>query len=82
MRPTNEDLVMFGKMKQEDLRREIADYDHEYGLTAIDRDYAKRHGLTFEEMKGFKEDMIIEEEMMRLSYELTEKYDAKPHFAW
>ena len=73
MRPTKEDLVMFGMMKIEDLQSEITDYD---------QDYAKRHGLTLEEMKDFKEDMIIEEEITRLYYELSEKYDAKPHFAW
>ncbi len=46
MQPTKEDLVLLGKMKQEDLNYEIANYDYECGLTSIDRDYAKRHGLT------------------------------------
>lgn len=73
---------MLGKMKQEDLQREIADYDQDCGLTAIDRDYANRHGLSYDEMRDFKEDMLIEEEITRLNYELSEKYDAKPHFAW
>ena len=35
-----------------------------------------------EEMKDFKEDMIVEEEILKLHYEMTEKYDTKPHFAW
>jgi len=82
MQPTKEDLVLLGKMKQEDLNYEIANYDYDCGLTSIDRDYAKRHGLTFDEMRSFKEDMIIEEEISRLNLEMTEKYDTKPHFAW
>ena len=82
MQPTKEDLVFFGEMKQEDLYREITDYNYDCGLTSIDRDYAKRHGLSFDEMRSFKEDMIIEEEISRLNLEMTEKYDTKPHFAW
>jgi hypothetical protein len=26
--------------------------------------------------------MIIEEEILKLHYDMVEKHDAKPHFAW
>ena len=82
MTPTKEDLVVFGHLKPEDLRQEMIDYKQEEGLSAIDRDYARSHGLSYEDMKAFKEDMIIEEEIEKLNLELNEKYDVKPHFAW
>lgn len=82
MTPTKEDLVVFGYLKPEDLRQEMIDYKQEEGLSAIDRDYARSHGLSYEDMKTFKEDMIIEEEIERLNLELNEKFDMKPHFAW
>ena len=42
-------------------------------LTKSDKAYAKQHGLTYGEMRDFKEDMICEEEMMRTFYEMKEK---------
>jgi hypothetical protein len=42
-------------------------------LTKSDKAYAKQHGLTYGEMRDFKEDMIREEEMMRSFYEQQEK---------
>ena len=42
-------------------------------LTDSDKEYAKQHGLTFGEMRDFKEDQIREEEMMFTYYEMKEK---------
>ena len=42
-------------------------------LTKSDKASAKQHGLTYGEMRDFKEDMIREEEMMRTFYEMKEK---------
>jgi len=42
-------------------------------LTDSDKEYAKQHGLTFGEMRDFKEDQIREEEMMVTYYEMKEK---------
>tara|TARA_R100001509_G_C4767183_1_gene181777 strand:- start:8 stop:196 length:189 start_codon:yes stop_codon:yes gene_type:complete len=42
-------------------------------LTDSDKEYAKQHGLTFGEMRDFKEDMIREEEMMVTWYQMKEK---------
>ena len=42
-------------------------------LTDSDKQYAKQHGLTFGEMRDFKEDQIREEEMMVTYYEMKEK---------
>ena len=42
-------------------------------LTDSDKEYAKQHGLTYGEMRAFKEDQIREEEMMRTFYEMKEK---------
>ena len=42
-------------------------------LTDSDIEYAKRHGLSREDMKAFKEDQIREEEMMVPWYQMKEK---------
>jgi len=42
-------------------------------LTDSDKEYAKQHGLTFGEMRDFKEDMIREEEMTVTWYQMKEK---------
>ena len=42
-------------------------------LTDSDKEYAKQHGLTFGEMRDFKEHQIREEEMMVTYYEMKEK---------
>ena len=55
-------------------------------LTKSDKEYAKHHGLTHEEMRGFVEDMIKEEEMMRSFYEAEKKeqrdYKNSPQFVY
>ena len=42
-------------------------------LTKSDKEYANQHGLTYGEMRDFKEDMIREEEIVRSFYEQQEK---------
>ena len=42
-------------------------------LTDSDKEYANAHGLSYEDMRGFVEDQIREEEMMRTFYETKEK---------
>ena len=42
-------------------------------LTDSDKEYAKRHGLSYGEMRDFKEDQIREEEMMVTWYQMKEK---------
>ena len=42
-------------------------------LTDSDKEYANRHGLSYEDMRAFKEDQIREEEMMISWYQMKEK---------
>ena len=42
-------------------------------LTRSDKEYARRHGLTFEDMRNFKFDQIKEEEHQLTWYEAEEK---------
>ena len=42
-------------------------------LNKSDKEYARRHGLTFEDMKHFKFDQIKEEERERTWYEAEQK---------
>tara|TARA_A100001201_G_scaffold24473_1_gene27708 strand:+ start:344 stop:583 length:240 start_codon:yes stop_codon:yes gene_type:complete len=42
-------------------------------LTDSDKEYAKKHGLSYGEMRDFKEDQIREEEMMVTWYQMKEK---------
>ena len=42
-------------------------------LTKSDKESAKQHGLTFGDMRDFKEAMIREEEMMVTYYQMKEK---------
>jgi hypothetical protein len=45
----------------------------EIELTKSDKEYAKQHGLSWGEMRDFKEDMIIEEEIMVSWYRMKEQ---------
>jgi len=42
-------------------------------LTKSDKEYANQHGLSYGEMRDFKEDIIREEEIVRSFYEQKEK---------
>ena len=80
--PSTEDLIELGYLKPGDISFKSSSRKWSPFLDRNDLDYAKRHGLSEKEMKDFKEDMIVEEEILKLHYEMTEKYDTKPHFAW
>jgi hypothetical protein len=80
--PSTEDLIEFGYLKPGDVTLKTSKRKWSPFLDKSDIEYARRHGLTDKEMKGFKEDMIVEEEILKLHYEMVEKHDTKPHFAW
>ncbi len=82
MQPTREDLIEMGYLKPGDTLTKAPKRELRAFLTSEDLDYASRHGLTHPEMRDFKEDMIVEEEILKLHYEMVEKHDTKPHFAW
>tara|TARA_R110000803_G_scaffold205162_1_gene271661 strand:- start:1618 stop:1872 length:255 start_codon:yes stop_codon:yes gene_type:complete len=80
--PSTEDLIELGYLKPGDVTFNTSKRKWSPFLDKSDLDYAHRHGLTDREMKDFKEDMIVEEEILKLHYEMVEKHDTKPHFAW
>ena len=82
MQPTREDLIEMGYLKPGDTLTKVPKRERRAFLTSVDLDYASRHGLTHTGMRDFKEEMIIEEEILKLHYDMVEKHDAKPHFAW
>jgi hypothetical protein len=61
---TREDLIELGYLKPGDAIARVPKRERKIWLTESDKDYAKRHGLTHQEMKYFKEDIIIEEEII------------------
>jgi hypothetical protein len=63
--PTREDLIELGYLKPGDAIARAPKRERKIWLTDSDKEYAERHGLTRQEMKDFKEDMIIEEEILR-----------------
>lgn len=65
MTPTRQDLIELGYLKPGDSLARAPKHERKIWLTDIDKEYAKRHGLTNQEMKDFKEDMIIEEEIIQ-----------------
>tara|TARA_R110001592_G_scaffold296463_2_gene566883 strand:- start:43 stop:297 length:255 start_codon:yes stop_codon:yes gene_type:complete len=80
--PSTEDLIELGYLKPEDITFKPSCRKWSPFLDRSDLDYAKRHGLTEREMRDFKADMEVEEEILKLHYEMAEKHDRKPHFAW
>tara|TARA_S200002703_G_scaffold159726_2_gene174345 strand:+ start:2193 stop:2462 length:270 start_codon:yes stop_codon:yes gene_type:complete len=64
MRPTREDLIEMGYLKPGDSHARAPKRERKIFLTDSDRDYAKRHDLTPQEMIDFKKDVIIEEEIL------------------
>ena len=45
----------------------------EMELTDSDKEFANKHGLSYKDMRAFKEDQIREEEMMVTWYQMKEK---------
>ena len=63
--PTREDLIELGYLKPGDTLAKAPKRERKIFLDTIDLEYAERHGLTNQEMKDFKNDMMIEEEILR-----------------
>lgn len=89
MNPTREDLIELGYLKPGDTLAKAPKRERKLFLTESDLEYAERHGLTRQEMKDFKEEMMIEEEIsrdaiMRASQDKRANYNSPQanHFAW
>jgi len=89
MNPTREDLIELGYLKPGDVLASAPKRVRKVFLTESDLEYADRHGLTRQEMKDFKEETMIEEEILRDHKILAEakKKDIHNspqsiHFAW
>ena len=87
--PTREDLIELGYLKPGDTLARAPKRERKLFLTESDLEYANRHGLTRQEMKDFKEEMMIEEDILRdhrmiASRDKSETYNsAQAHyFAW
>ena len=65
MNPTREDLIELGYLKPGDALPSSPKRERRIFLTESDLEYAERHDLTRQEMKDFKEEMMIEEEIIR-----------------
>ena len=89
MNPTREDLIELGYLKPGDALASAPRRERKIFLTESDLEYANRHGLTRQEMKDFKNDMMIEEEITRDHRIMAAKdrkdfYDSPQahYFAW
>ena len=87
--PTREDLIELGYLKPGDTLAKAPKRERKMFLDTVDLEYAERHGLTIQEMKDFKKDMIIEEEIIRDHHILaardkSETYDSPQaqYLAW
>ncbi len=87
--PTREDLIELGYLKPGDTLAKAPKLERKLFLTESDLEYANRHGLTRQEMKDFKEEMMIEEDILRdhrmmAAKDKQENYNsAQAHyFAW
>lgn len=63
-RPTRQDLITLGYLKPGDAIARAPKRERKIWLTDSDKEYAARHGLTHQEIKDFKEEMMIEEEIL------------------
>ena len=89
MNPTREDLIELGYLKPGDTLAKAPKRERRIFLTEADLEYAERHGLTHQEMKDFKLDMMIEEEIARdhrmLKAQARREHNNSPqahYFAW
>ena len=87
--PTREDLIELGYLKPGDTLARAPKRERKLFLTESDLEYANRHGLTRQEMKDFKEDMMVEEEILRdhrmlAAQDKRANYNSPQanHFAW
>ncbi len=65
MNPTREDLIELGYLKPGDALASAPKRERKLFLTESDLEYAERHDLSRQEMKDFKEEMMIEEEILK-----------------
>ena len=63
--PSREDLIELGYLKPGDTLAKAPKRERKMFLDTVDLEYAERHGLSNQEMKDFKKDMMIEEEILR-----------------
>lgn len=77
MNPTREDLITLGYLKPGDAIASAPKRERLTFLTDSDIEYAKRHGLTPQEMIDFKEEVMIEEEILRDHYIMADKDKAE-----
>ena len=89
MNPTREDLIELGYLKPGDALASAPKRERKLFLTESDLEYADRHGLTRQEMKDFKEESMIEEEILRdhrmmAAKDKKEAYNSPQahYFAW
>ena len=89
MNPTREDLIELGYLKPGDAIASAPKRERKIWLNDSDLEYAERHGLTRQEMKDFKEEMMIEEEIIRdhhmLQAQAKREHNNSPqahYFAW
>ena len=89
MNPTREDLIELGYLKPGDTLASAPKRERKLFLTESDLEYAERHGLTLQEMKDFKEETMIEEEILRdhkilAARNKSETYNSPQahYFAW
>ena len=87
--PTREDLIELGYLKPGDTLAKAPKRERKIFLDTVDLEYAERHGLTNQEMKDFKKDMMIEEEILRdhrilAARDKSEAYASPqaPYFGW
>ena len=77
MNPTREDLIELGYLKPGDALASAPKRERKLFLTESDLEYAERHDLTHQEMKDFKEEMMIEEEILRDHHIIANKDKAE-----
>ena len=89
MNPTREDLIELGYLKPGDAYASAPKRERKVFLTESDLEYADRNGLTRQEMKDFKKETLIEEEILRdhnmMAAKDKREFNSSPqsiHFAW
>ena len=89
MNPTREDMIELGFLKPGDDLPSSPKRERKIFLTESDLEYAERHDLTRQEMKDFKKEMLIEEDILRdhriMASKARKEYYNSPqsnYFAW
>ena len=77
--PTREDLIELGYLKPGDTLARAPKRERKLFLTESDLEYAERHGLNRQEMKDFKEEMLIEEDIL-LDHHLMAAKEKVEHY--